>query len=79
MDVKRLARFCRPSHRITGDRYDRIPNRGVGYDYLHVVVDDNSRLAYVELHPARTRRRTPARPSARWPGSQGSASPRQGP
>jgi transposase InsO family protein len=51
MDVKRLARFRQPSHRITGDRHDRTPNRGVGYDYLHVVVDDNSRLAYVELHP----------------------------
>jgi transposase InsO family protein len=51
MDVKRLARFRAPSHRVTGDRHHRIPNRGVGYDYLHVVVDDNSRLAYVELHP----------------------------
>ena len=51
MDVKRLARFRRPSHRVTGDRHDRTPNRGAGYDYLHVVIDDNSRLAYVELHP----------------------------
>ena len=26
-------------------------NRGVGYEYLHCVVDDHSRYAYVELHP----------------------------
>jgi transposase InsO family protein len=51
MDVKKLPRFRRASHRVTGDRHDRIANRGVGYDHLHVVVDDCSRLAYVELHP----------------------------
>ena len=49
MDVKRLARFAAPGHRV-GARRDRDENRGAGYDYLHVVVDDNSRLAYVELH-----------------------------
>jgi transposase InsO family protein len=55
MDVKRLARFSRPGHAATGDRRrSRLwsdKNAAVGYDYLHVVVDDNSRLAYVELHP----------------------------
>jgi transposase InsO family protein len=55
MDVKRLARFSRAGHALTGDRRrsrlwsDR--NLAVGYDHLHVVVDDHSRLAYVELHP----------------------------
>ena len=55
MDVKRLARFSRPGHAATGDRRrSRLwsdKNDAVGYDYLHVVVDDHSRLAYVELHP----------------------------
>src|SRR5256714_14349651 len=51
IDVKKLARFERPGHRVTGDRQAR--SRRVGYDYLHVVVDDNSRYAYVELHPAK--------------------------
>jgi transposase InsO family protein len=51
MDVKRLARFSVPGHRATGSRLKKDRNRGVGYDYLHCVVDDNSRLAYVELHP----------------------------
>jgi transposase InsO family protein len=49
MDVKRLARFEQPGHALTGEKHDR--NRGVGWEYLHVVIDDNSRLAYVERHP----------------------------
>jgi transposase InsO family protein len=48
MDVKRLARFAKPGHAATGDRQDR--NRRVGWEYLHVVIDDHSRLAYVERH-----------------------------
>jgi transposase len=55
MDVKRLPRFSRPGHAVTGDRRrSRLwsdKNLAVGYDHLHVVVDDHSRLAYVELHP----------------------------
>jgi transposase InsO family protein len=49
MDVKRLARFERPGHAATGEKHDR--NRGAGWEYLHVVIDDHSRLAYVERHP----------------------------
>lgn len=49
MDVKRLTRFTAPGHRRHGDRALR--SRGVGYDYLHCIVDDHSRIAYVELHP----------------------------
>ena len=51
VDVKRLARFRQPGHRVTGDRREIAINRGVGYDYLHCVVDDHSRYARVELHP----------------------------
>lgn len=51
MDVKRLARFSVPGHRVTGARRETDRTRGAGYDYLHCVVDDNSRIAYVELHP----------------------------
>ncbi|HET8862654.1 MAG TPA: IS481 family transposase, partial [Solirubrobacterales bacterium] len=49
MDVKRLARFEQPGHAATGEKHDR--NRGVGWEFLHVVIDDHSRLAYVERHP----------------------------
>jgi transposase InsO family protein len=48
VDVARLARFDRPGHAVTGDRGDR--NRGAGYVYLHCVIDDRSRYAYVEQH-----------------------------
>ena len=51
MDVKKLARFTVPGHRVTGDRSTKDLHRGIGYDHLHCVVDDHSRLAYVELHP----------------------------
>jgi transposase InsO family protein len=51
MDVKKLARFSVPGHRVTGDPRTKDLHRGIGYDHLHCVVDDHSRLAYVELHP----------------------------
>jgi transposase InsO family protein len=56
MDVSRYARFERPGHAVTGDRSQRSrnwmrPERRVGYDYAHAIVDDRSRLAYVELQP----------------------------
>ena len=56
MDVSRYARFERPGHAVTGDRSQRSrtwmrPETRVGYDYAHAIVDDHSRLAYVELHP----------------------------
>ncbi|MDP8944188.1 MAG: DDE-type integrase/transposase/recombinase [Actinomycetota bacterium] len=50
MDVKRLARFTAPGHRSEGRREGYRRSRGAGWDYLHCVVDDHSRLAYVELH-----------------------------
>ena len=55
MDVSRYARFLRPGHRVTGDRSQggrrwMRPETRVGYDYAHALVDDHSRLAYVELH-----------------------------
>jgi transposase InsO family protein len=50
MDVKRLARFSAPGHRSEGRSAGYHRSRGVGWHYLHCVVDDHSRLAYVELH-----------------------------
>ena len=54
MDTSRYARFQRPGHRVTGDRSQQSrrwmrPETRVGYDYAHAIVDDHSRLAYVEL------------------------------
>jgi transposase InsO family protein len=55
MDTSRYARFLLPGHRVTGDRSQRSrnwmrPETRVGYDFAHAIVDDYSRLAYVELH-----------------------------
>ena len=52
MEVSRYARFERPGHALTGDRSRTSAevDRRVGYDYAHALVDDHSRLAYVELH-----------------------------
>src|SRR5438876_3189673 len=55
MDISRYARFERPGHAVTGDRSQRArrwmdPGTRVGYDYAHAIVDDHSRVAYVELH-----------------------------
>ena len=54
MDTSRYARFLRPGHRVTGDRSQSLRGRSketlVGYDFAHAIVDDRSRLAYVELH-----------------------------
>jgi transposase InsO family protein len=49
LDVKKLARIGRVGHRITGTR--RGQTRGLGWEFVHVAVDDASRLAYVEVLP----------------------------
>jgi len=52
VDVARLARFARPGHAVTGDRTRTAADRrrAPGYLWLHCVVDDHSRYAYVEQH-----------------------------
>ena len=52
VDVARLARFNRPGHAVTGvrDMTGAEKRAGVGYVYLHCVIDDRSRYAYVEQH-----------------------------
>jgi transposase InsO family protein len=52
MDTSRYARFLRPGHAVTNDRHKTGAQKrdAVGYDYAHAIVDDHSRLAYVELH-----------------------------
>ncbi len=49
LDIKKLGRIDGVGHRITGDRSR--PRRKPGWEYLHVCVDDHSRLAYTELLP----------------------------
>jgi transposase InsO family protein len=51
IDTKKLGRFNRIGHRITGDRTGQSNARGIGWDFAHVAVDDATRLAYVEILP----------------------------
>jgi transposase InsO family protein len=48
MDTKRFGRFEAPGHALTGDRTVR--SRRVGWECVHSIVDDCSRLAYSEIH-----------------------------
>jgi len=48
LDIKKLGRFEVEGHRITGDR-QKGRSRKAGWDFLHVCVDDASRLAYTEI------------------------------
>ena len=50
LDVKKLGRFRRPGHRATGDRQAG-ESRGAGWEFVHVCVDDCTRLAYAEILP----------------------------
>ena len=48
VDVKKLGRISGfLGHRVTGDRSRR--RRGAGWDYVHVAVDDHTRIAYAEV------------------------------
>ena len=51
LDIKRLGRFERAGHRITGDRKGQSNSRGVGWEYVHVCIDDCSRIAYTGIFP----------------------------
>jgi transposase InsO family protein len=46
VDVKKLGRFKVAGKRVVGDRHS---SRGYGWDFVHVMVDDRSRLAYAEV------------------------------
>jgi transposase InsO family protein len=52
MDTKRFARFARPGHALTGDRFSTgvAKRERVGYEFAHSIIDDHTRLAYTELH-----------------------------
>ena len=52
LDVKKLARFQQPGHRVTGNRRQCTP--GAGWDYVHVCVDDHSRVGFAQIYPDET-------------------------
>jgi transposase InsO family protein len=46
IDIKKLGKFNRIGHRITGDRTGQSNSRGVGWEFVHVCIDDASRIAF---------------------------------
>ena len=51
LDIKKLGRFERVGHRITGDRRGQSNSRGVGWEFVHVSIDDASRIAFTQIKP----------------------------
>jgi len=52
LDIKKLGRIAKPGHRVTGNPADR--TRRVGWEYLHVAIDDHSRVAFSAILPDET-------------------------
>lgn len=52
LDIKKLGRISLVGHRIHGDRRRR--THGRGWEFVHVAIDDHTRLAYVEVLPDET-------------------------
>jgi transposase InsO family protein len=49
LDIKKLGRFWRPGHRVTKDRAGA--SEGAGWDYVHLAIDDHSRVAFGTIEP----------------------------
>ena len=49
LDIKKLGRFLRPGHRVTADRTQTSPR--AGWEFVHVALDDTSRLAFADIQP----------------------------
>ena len=52
IDIKKLGRFDFPGHRATGragSRRTTTRTHRAGWEYVHVAIDDTSRVAYVEI------------------------------
>lgn len=71
LDIKPLARILRVGHRIHGDRSTRV--YGAGWEYVHVAIDDFSRVAYAEVLPDQRGPGTAAflRRAVRWFAARG--------
>jgi transposase InsO family protein len=55
IDIKKLGRFHQIGHRITGDRrgqsHARARGAGAGWEFVHVCIDDASRIAFTMIMP----------------------------
>ena len=55
IDIKKLGRFAAQGHRVTGDRQAG-RSRGAGWEYVHVCIDDASRIAFSQIKPDERKR-----------------------
>jgi transposase InsO family protein len=53
IDIKRLGRIQRPSHRVTGNRRDTFD--GAGWEFLFVAIDDHARIGFTHMYPDETK------------------------
>lgn len=51
IDIKKLARFARVGHRIMGDDQRKNRSKGIGFEAVHVAIDDASRIAFSQILP----------------------------
>lgn len=51
IDIKKLGRFEQIGHRKTRDRKGQSNSRGIGWEFVHVAIDDASRLAFSQILP----------------------------
>ena len=51
IDVKKLGRIPDGGGWRAHGRSEQVRGRGIGFDYVHAVIDDHTRLAYIEIHP----------------------------
>jgi hypothetical protein len=70
LDTKKLGRFKRVGHRITGDRKGQSNRRaskrgGTGWEYVHVCIDDASRIAFSQIMPDEKARSAVRSPTSR--------------
>src|SRR5579862_2919220 len=56
INIKKLGKFNQIGHRITGDRSGQSNSRGVGWEYVHVCIDDHSRIGFVDIMPDQKKR-----------------------
>src|SRR5256885_1371539 len=51
IDIKKLGKIDGVGHRITGDRTRQSNSRGIGWEAVHVCIDDHSRVAFAQVLP----------------------------
>jgi transposase InsO family protein len=56
IDIKKLGKFNQIGHRITGDRKRQSNSRGVGWEFVHVAIDDHSRIAFAKIMASEKKR-----------------------